>query len=270
MTTTITLGGQNLTAEPLQFSVVDVSRPMMPTPRHDVAEYGISDGEYLSGGALGGISFSVTIATMANDTEERTARLDALRALLNPRIDQSFLCSRWSDRYWMVRPVGAFAMEELGPHGCILDLELRASDPLAFSVAEFTTMVAISSDYQEITIPLESVEKGTGLIRPVIEATLPVRLPGEDQMSPIIEAGIKNLQTGERLSWRATQGQIRGVKFDSEKYRLLVHHGGAWMTPSHGIKRGPFITLLPRMQNTIAIEGLDESVVTVKFRERFK
>lgn len=261
MSTTITFGGNDLSDTPFQFAVVDVTKPLMASPHHEATDFGMMDGEYLAGGALRGVSFRATLSTMATSESGLRARLDALRAILNTRTDQKLTCSLWPDRYWMARPTGSFPVEPLGLNGCVLEIEFRASDPLAFGATERSQNHSIGSDDQMITVAKSSLANGTALVRPVITVTCPAS-------KTLFK--FYNQETQQTMLYVCTAPAGAKVKFDSLQHliRYSTDGGDTWITRMAG-KKGPFITLLPQVENNIRVEHLSGTSINIAFRERY-
>ncbi len=262
MSTTIEFGGNDLSDSPYLFHVVDVTKPLMAPPNHEATDFGVMDGEYLAGGALSGVSFRATLSTMATSESGLRARLDALRAILSTKTDQTFACSLWPDRYWMARPTGSFPVEPLGPNGCLLDIEFRASDPLAYGATEISRDYSITSNDQMIAVAESDLANGNALVRPVITVTCSTT-----------ESAFKfyNQETQQTMLYVFAAPAGSKVKFDSLQHliRYSTDGGATWITRMQG-KTGPFITLLPGVANNIRVEHLDNTSLNITFRERYK
>lgn len=262
MSVVLKIAGTDITDSPYSFDVVDVRKPLMAEPRGEVTEYGSLDGVYAGGGALGGLTFEVVLATMAPTSAALEARLDALRRLLDPRSNQTFECGLWPDRYWKARVTGALEMEPLGVNGCELTLRFLAPDPLAYGATEISRTFAIDSEDKMIAVAQADLANGTAPARPVITVTC---------------------ATNETLFWfynQTTQQQLQygfyayagyQVQFDSEQYliRYSADSGVTWTTRMQG-KTGTFLTLAPGVANNIRVEHLGGTSVNITFRERYR
>lgn len=261
MSVSLKIAGSDLTQTPYLFDVLEVRKPLMGEPKSSATEYGVEHGEYRSGGALAGLTFDVTLATMASTSEAKEARLDALRALLDTRNDQKFECSLWSDRFWYARLEGLVEEEPIGLNGCELRMKFRAPDPVAYGATEVSNDYEIDSDDKMIVVPSTDLAHGSEVARPVITVTCATN-------ETLFKFYSQTMDQTLLYVFYAYAGYK--VQFDSQQYLIRYSaDGGMTWTPRMQGKTGTFLTLKPGVNNSIRVEHLNGTSLNVKFRERY-
>jgi phage-related protein len=229
---TLEYNGTELTGTPVYLSVLGFSKPNMAPMRHAVEDWGNSNGGIASGGNLGTLTIGAACAVTGQDATQLEQRMDALRNLLDPRIDRTLKTSRWPDRYWMVKPTGDLAVEEMAETFCTFTMQFVSAKPWALALVEQSIEFTLDANPKTVVLDSDYVANASD----DMDALFIV----QNDASSLSSVNIANVTLGETLYVTGAIPTGHYLKADSEKHLLYRSADGTNWTVQSGGKSGRY------------------------------
>lgn len=245
----------------------------------------------LLGGADGGVSqaaglkpryWTMTVRILGTSLDVLRARMDAIRAALDPRGGDQLLVMDMEDLYSEALQRGRMCRLN-GPINATLEglsyitqLNFAAADPCEVAVVESTQTVTLNASPKTIDVPADVSDGGTPPHMVAVNApgntyAKPVWTLTNGGAEPVTSVTVANATTGDTFVWTGSLQVGERLRVDAARQHCeRSMDGTTWTAAMSGVSGAcPFPRILGGVQNAVTITGIGTGTMGIVYRGRF-